>query len=461
MIGLFDMDNLSFPAYGLILDNFGEPIYYRAMDPLPAVLDFKVQPNGLLSFYNPNPNHRRFEVYDETYQLVATYETGNGYPIDLHDAYVMEDGRALLLAREFRQVDMSQYVDGGNPDAIVIGCVVQEVDAAGNVLLQWRSLDHISPLDSVVDLTSDRVNYIHCNSVELDLDGNILISSRHLNEVTKISRDTGDIIWRLGGKRSDFTFVDDPHNGFYYQHDARRLTNGNITVYDNRTGVDPSFFSRGVEYSLDMVKMHATMTWQFINSPITYAGAMGNMQRLSNGNSLIGWGWSSSPMLTEVTPAGEKVFEIGVAGIGGTYRAFRLPWHGYPTWGPALEVAPGGPLKIILYFSWNGATEIASYQIYAGTTPEPTSLVAEINRDGFETSYIFEAPESGVYHFRVMPIDNEGQETRFSASKSTVASDTPIMLPLVTENSVQGASDIAASHMYNAGTGNASWGLIE
>ena len=166
-------------------------------------------------------------------------------------------------------------------------------------------------------------------------------------------------------------------------------------------------------------------------------------------------------MLTEVTPAGEKVFEIGVAGIGGTYRAFRLPWHGYPTWGPALEVAPGGPLKIVLYFSWNGATEIASYQIYAGRTPEPTSLVAEINRDGFETSYIFEAPESGVYHFRVMPIDNEGQETRFSASKSTVASDTPIMLPLVTQNSVQGASDNAASHMFNAGTGDVSWGLIE
>jgi hypothetical protein len=305
------------------------------------------------------------------------------------------------------------------------------VDAAGNVLWQWLSLDHLPITDSIVDLTTNRINYIHCNSVELDDDGHLLLSSRHLSEVTKINRPGGDIIWRLGGKGNQFTFVNDPHNGFHLQHDARRLANGHITTYDKGTGIDPSFFSRGVEYSLDLEELEATMVWQYINTPITYAGAMGNMQRLPGGNSLIGWGFSSAPLLTEVTPAGEKVFELSTAKPAATYRAFRYPWVGHPTWPPVLIARPSGPLKINLYFSWNGATEIASYRLYGDTNPVPTTLLAEVPRDGFETTFTYEAPGPGVYYFRVMPVDKEGRDTQYSPISVMVASENPIMLPLI------------------------------
>jgi len=419
------------PAYALILNNHGEPVFYQPIDPVPAILDFKVQPNGQMSFYNPHPQKRVVEVWDETYQIVHTYRPCNGYQIDRHDSYIMADGRALLLAAEYRPVDMSQYVAGGDPNAIVKGCVIQEVDAAGLVLWQWLSLDHIPPTDSVVDLTSHLINYIHCYSLNLDDDGNILLSSRHLHEVTKISRQTGEIIWRLGGKGNDFTFVNDPHEGFFFQHDARRLANGNITVYDNRTDTDPSFFSRGVEYSLDLAKMEATMVWQYINTPVTYAGAMGNMQRLPGGNSLIGWGFSSAPLITEVTPAGEKVFELSTAQPGASYRAFRYPWEGHPSWAPALVARSAGPLKIRLYFSWNGATEIASYRIYGDTHPVPATLLAEVPRDGFETSYLFEASGPGLYYFRVMAVDKEGKPTLYSPSVFMVAGKNPQLFPLM------------------------------
>jgi hypothetical protein len=286
------------------------------------------------------------------------------------------------------------------------------------------------------DLTADRINYIHCNSVNLVDDGNILLSSRHLNEVTKIGYPGGEIIWRLGGKGSDFIFVNDPHNGFFLQHDAREMVNGNITVYDNRTGIDPAFFSRGVEYSLneDTEPMEATMVWQYINTPVTYAGAMGNMQRLPGGNSLIGWGFSSAPLLTEVTPAGQKVFELSTAKPAATYRAFRYPWVGHPTWPPVLVARPAGPLKIKLYFSWNGATEIASYRLYGDTNPVPTTLLAEVPRDGFETTFLFEASEPGVFYFRIMPLDKEGKVTEYSPTVFMVASEDSIMFPVVVGN---------------------------
>ena len=63
---------------------------------------------------------------------------------------------------------------------------------------------------------------------------------------------------------------------------------------------------------------------------------MGNVQHLSNGNSVIGWGGLPTPNLTEVEPNGTKVFELGFDAPYVSYRAFRFPWHGYPTWAPSL-----------------------------------------------------------------------------------------------------------------------------
>ncbi len=62
--------------------------------------------------------------------------------------------------------------------------------------------------------------------------GIILLSFRHLNEVTKIDSSSGEIIWRLGGKQNQFTFLGDTMP-FSAQHDARRIANGNLTLFDN------------------------------------------------------------------------------------------------------------------------------------------------------------------------------------------------------------------------------------
>lgn len=66
----------------------------------------------------------------------------------------------------------------------------------------------------------------------------------------------------------------------------------------------------------------ATLVWEFRNSPSLYGFAMGSVQRLKNGNSLISWG-STNPNITEVTPSGNIALEMSLpAGIY-TYRAFR------------------------------------------------------------------------------------------------------------------------------------------
>jgi hypothetical protein len=321
---------------------------------------------------------------------------------------------------------MSVIVPGGHPEALVVGCIVQEIDGQGNVIFEWRSWDHISILDSNQDLTGDFIRYIHCNAVERDTDGHILLSSRHLDEVTKINRQTGEIIWRLGGKQNQFTFTNDP--GFFYQHDARRLPNGRLSIYDNRTYQAPEY-SRAVEYVLDEVNMTAARVFEYRSTPDTYGGAMGSYQRLPGGNVLVGWGWSNLPVLTEALADGTKVFELSAEDRFGTYRAFRFPWEGFPTWPPALTGYAEGQI-VNLYFSYNGATEISAYRVYGDTNPTPTTLLAEIYRDGFETTFSYQTPTEELYYFHVMPVMPGGVETQYSNTLVLFIGADPVYFPL-------------------------------
>lgn len=423
-------------AFLLILDNNGEPVYYNRLDPIKAALDFKKQPNGRLTWFNPDPIVQAYVEMDETYAVGHEYRAGNGYPTDLHDLQVLPNGNALLMIYDYEYFDMSALVPGGDPQAVTVGCIVQEVDPAGNVVAEWRSWDEISPLDSNQSLlpqdnngdgVDDPIDYIHCNSIEQDLDGNWLLSSRHLDEVTKIDRDSAEIIWRFGGKANQFTINN--ADLFNYQHDARRMADGHLTVYDNGNVHSPPF-SRAVEYELDEAAMTATLVWSFRRTPDVRGLAMGNHQRLPNGNSLIGWGTSYAPVLTEVNPAGEIVFELNAAVLNGTYRAFRFPWTGRPTWPPALA-AESRNGAINLYFSWNGATEVGSYRVYAGQTPAPTTLVATVPRDGFETTYAFAPTAAGVWHFRVQALDKNGVPLSDSNEASAIADGEPNYLPAV------------------------------
>jgi Arylsulfotransferase (ASST) len=307
-------------------------------------------------------------------------------------------------------MDMSKIVTGGKSSAQVTGLIIQELDASKNVIFQWRSWDHFQISDSSTDLTTSNVDYVHGNAIEVDFDNNLLISSRNMDEITKIDRQTGNIIWRLGVKKNQFTFL----NGipqFFEQHDIRRLPNGNITLFNNRAD-HVSVYSAAEEYTLDENKKTASLFWQFRNTPDTYSLAMGDVQRLPNGNTMIGWG-SGFPTLTEVKPGGLKAFELTLASPNTSYRAFRFPWHGSPETPPDLVVQTDGAART-LYFSWNGATEISSYQIYGGNSADHLSLLVTQAKTGFETIRTLADPLNIVCYFQVVPVDQQGNAMRAS-----------------------------------------------
>lgn len=325
------------PAYLLIVNDFGVPYFYRSMPA--ACLDFKLQPNGLPTYYDNDK--AKYYLMDSTYAVTDSFECGNGYTTDLHELRVLLNGHALLLSYDPQTVDMSAVVPGGNPAATVVGAVIQELDENKNVVFQWRSWDHFQITDAThEDLTAAHIDYVHANALELDTDGNILLSSRHMDEITKIDHTTGDILWRMGGKNNQFKFVGDP-DGYSHQHAIRRLANGHLILFDNGNFHTPQY-SRAVEYQVDEDAKIVQLAWQYRNNPDTYGLAMGFAQRLDDGCTLVSWGLTS-PALTQVAPDGTKVLEMNLPPGSWTYRSFRESWLGDTT---SVLDAPRGPILL-------------------------------------------------------------------------------------------------------------------
>ena len=313
------------PQYLMILNNDGSPVFSRLTNY--DCYDFKVQPNGFITYFDSQAGE--FLELDSTYAVVDAFNCGNDYASDPHDLRLLSNGHALIMGDDPEDVDMSAVYPGGDPDATVVGLIVQELDANKQVVFQWRSWDHFSILDATHwDFTSSYIDYVHGNSLELDGDGNILLSCRHMEEVTKINRETGAIMWRLGGKNNQFTFVNDSLH-FSYQHAVRRLANGHITMFDNGDFHVPAF-SRACEYVLDENALTATLVWQFRHVPDVFGYAMGYVQRLENGNTLIGWG-AGNPTVTEVDSSGRTVYEMSFDEGVFSYRAYRFVWGGTPS----------------------------------------------------------------------------------------------------------------------------------
>jgi hypothetical protein len=355
----------------MIVDDDGVPVFTRRLG-LPG-FDFKRQPDGTLTYFSSEQGV--FVVLDSTYTQIGTVYAVNGAQTDVHELLMLPNGHALVMGLVPRRADLRIVVAGGRENATVLDMVIQELDTARLPVFEWRSIDHFDITDAEhEDLTAETVDHVHPNSIELDADGNLLLSSRHLDEVTKISRTTGEIIWRLGGKHNQFTFTNDPER-FSYQHDARRLGNGNLLLFDNGNH-KATPYSRAVEYTLDETRMTATVAWQYRHTPDVYGYAMGNAQRLPNGNTLIGWG--AYPLVTEVRPDGGVAFEMQLPPGVFTYRAFRLP-AATSLVATSLVSPPSDSagLGSFIDFTWARAGGATSYQLQVGLDSSFETIVLD------------------------------------------------------------------------------------
>jgi hypothetical protein len=383
----------------LIVDDRGEPVWFLPMARKTAmgVRVQKYRGRRVLTWYEGTvlgAYGGDFVIFDPTYHRVTRVKAGRGRHGDLHEFLLTPRGTALVSIYGEIRADLSSV--GGPVDGRLVEGIVQELDvASGRVLFEWRSHEHVAVDESFrPEMTpAGNVDYFHLNSIDVDLDGDLLVSGRHTSAVYKVDRSSGAVIWRLGGKKSDFELG--PGAPFSFQHDVRRRADGTLTIFDNAAAdPGPEVSSRGIRLALDMEAMRAELVQEYRTSDRRSGWAMGNVQQLADGGVFVGWGTDGS--FSEFGPEGELRFDARFVDGSVDYRAFRFDWTAHPTGKPAVAVRPNGDATMTVFASWNGATEVASWQVRTGASPDRLRAVATSPRLGFETAVTLPAEKGYV-----------------------------------------------------------------
>ncbi len=403
----------------MILDPQGNVVWFL---PYPVstetlITDFRVQSlhgQPVLTWWqgNTNAGHGRGEgiIFNRDYQQIATVHAGNGLDAGLHEFLVTPDGDAYIVTSS-----PVRLPGVGKP---AIDSVVQEIDIeTGLVLFEWHALDHISLSDSYFTPRSPGRIFdpYHMNSISIDRDGNLIVSARNTSTIYKIDHRTGQIIWRLGGKRSSFKMG--PGTATWGQHDAVVQPDGTLTVFDDGAGppkVHP--YSRAVHESLDTAHMTATLIQEYDHSPQLSANFEGSTQALAGGDVFVGWG--QRPYFSEYDAGGYQDFDAHFTAPTSSYRAYRFAWSAQPPTLPALAVSPGSDGTTRLYASWNGATDVSSWRVLAGPAQQALAPVGGASKWGFETTI---AAHSAAPYFAVQALGSSGQVLATSRPVATPA----------------------------------------
>jgi hypothetical protein len=373
----------------LILDDEGQVVWFDPLD-TKGVADFKVQRydgRPVLTWWRGRADKGVGDGYyvlaDESYRQIATVVPGRGLAGDIHEFLITPRGTALISIYRRLPHDLSAL--GGPKEGEIFDGTVQELDIrTGRVLFEWHSLDHVALAESYEKAppagqgaAAAPFDYFHLNSIAEDEDGNLLLSARHTHAIYKVSRGDGRVLWRLGGKRSDFALG--PGTRFALQHDARHRGGGILTLFDNGPEREGTH-SRALVLRLDEQARRATLFRSYEHPRGLHSETQGDAQVLPDGHLLVGWG--SSPVVSEFDESGRLLLDLRFGGEGAdSYRAFRFVWRGRPAELPAVALAGDR-----VYASWNGATDVARWQLVAGPTPAATMPLASVARTGFETA---------------------------------------------------------------------------
>jgi hypothetical protein len=399
----------------MILDSKGDVVWFHATSPRTAMNFRPAVYRGapVLAWWESLPGaglgngHHR--IVDASYRQIASFPAGGGRPADLHELQITSRGTALVSALESRRMDLRAV--GGTRRGLVLGGVAQELEIpSARVLWEWRSIDHVSVTETYSTKIGYPWDYFHINSIDVGPDGDLLISGRNVWGIYKISREKGNVLWRLGGKRSDFTLGRGAR--FAFQHDARHVGDAMISLFDNggAESVQIESQSRGLQLRLDFEAMHAAVDREWTHDPPLYGRLMGNMQLLPNGNRMTGWG--GDPHFTEFAADGGIRFDATLPRGGESYRAFRFPWRGRPDHPPVAAVGQS-PAGRSLFASWNGSTALAAWRLEAGGSRTSLTPQTTVAKAGFETALLL---PHGVAYAAAVALDAEGTELARTAT---------------------------------------------
>ncbi|KAJ3810107.1 ASST-domain-containing protein [Lentinula aff. lateritia] len=351
-------------------------------------------------------------ILNNKYEIIANFTAANlnGSLADFHDIEMTSNDTALITAYQPKTWDLSAF---NITDGWLLDSIAQEVDpSTGEAIFTWVASDHVDPNScyaspGTTGTSSDNPwDYFHINAVNKDGAGNYLISSRHCHAIYNVAS-SGDIIWTLGGHNSTVTMNDG--TTFAWQHDVRwHNQETQMSLFDNEgTAWElDSSSSRGLLLDFDASNNSVSLNKQWIPYNVTVSESQGNVGILDSGNTLIGWG--QIPYFSEYDADGQFLYvvQFGVGDVQ-SYRAYHYNWTATPSTRPSVFVETDGS-NTTVYTSWNGATEVDTWQLSGSTADSPQLAVpiSNTSRSGFETAISVTDTSTNFTYFQVAALNS-------------------------------------------------------
>ncbi|KAJ6107228.1 hypothetical protein N7523_008551 [Penicillium sp. IBT 18751x] len=369
------------------------------------------------------------------YEQVYKIDGVDGLDVDIHEFQITQDDTAVFIAYAITPADLRDV--GGLENGWVWDGIFVEVDVESNeILFEWRASEHFSfteverDREGNGDSEDQPWDFFHINSVDKDDMGNFLVSSRYMNSLAYVDGRTGEIIWKLGGKRNSFVDLSGgAATNFSWQHHARFQPDYStsktraITIFDNssRGQGAPENPSRGLFIDIDERDMTASVRQQYWNPLPISSQSQGSVQILHNGNVLVGYGYSAA--YTEFAPDGEVLCDVHFGSESSfdtgqvmSYRVFKQDWIGLPLTNPDVALS-----DTHASVSWNGATEVKTWVLQGASLRNQTrrskdekpvedselDFILAVPKSGFET--VVHIPDGCLYtQLRIVGLDKMG-----------------------------------------------------
>jgi hypothetical protein len=331
---------------------------------------------------------------------INTLEPATRGNIDVHEHQMTDRNTIVVSSYNNTQWDLTS-VDGAKDAWVADGMFFEIEPKTQEVLFQWRALEHLELSASRYGLNgagTKRVplDWLHINSVQR-VGENYLISARHHFAVYLISGKDGSVIWKLDGTDGG-SFGSIPAN-FRWQHHARaqNITDAGMTVslFNNMVNGkhNEDTQTNGLAFWLPLPPdpKNPPILVKKLQQPgeMVFSGTQGSFQMdLGNGNSLVGYG--TTPIVREFSAAGKLIWQaqFGELEAVQNYRAFKMPWHGTPKhWDPVVLLESPHDHVPRAYVSWNGATQISGWAVFAGESHDSLESVGVAKKKAFETVF--------------------------------------------------------------------------
>lgn len=337
---------------------------------------FAVDADGNIRWYSTLYSRHTFVQLSNGHLLIQNRTNGNkgSYNVLSETDYLGRIYRRYRFSDKLGKSSLEQYITAVHHDALELPNhnllvtisggdkyaedVIAEIDYKTGKTVKVIDFKKLLPSSMYRNYSSTttkggKIDWLHMNSLYYDQKtGNFLVSARNQDITMSINYKSGKINWIYSGKKKSSwpkkyrSKLLTPAKGTTItggQHDLTLLSSKNgklkVLLYDNNIDVTngnaktSGKYSQAVQYTIDTKKKTIKQTWSYGKSlgKDNFTRVIGSAQRLSNGNTLIDFGYKhdgSQSNIIEVDKNNNQVFNLTISSSKTdrtyVYRAYRV-----------------------------------------------------------------------------------------------------------------------------------------